>query len=35
MITITKTSNSCLSNWIVPCIYLWSHARFPATELYF
>jgi len=24
MITITKSISSCLSNRIVPCIYLWS-----------
>ena len=32
MITIMKTSRSCLSNRIVPCIYLWSHVRLPAAS---
>jgi len=30
MITIKKTVSSCLSNRIVPCIYLWSHVRLSA-----
>ena len=32
MITVTKTSSSCLSNRIVPCIYLWSHVRLHAES---
>ena len=32
MITVTKTSSSCLSNRIVPSIYLWSHVRLHAES---